>query len=153
LTAACPLLLPPYPRRKPPAILCFSRLYSTARKLRFRLHPLSSDQRSAASQTADRRSEAAKARASDLWSARTFGSPLPVGCQPFPNEVHWISPLVSLGYAERFLLFPPFPSFRVAMVVFLFVHFVFFVVKVKPLFLSKPLTNSHDFNYTVASTV
>jgi hypothetical protein len=89
----------PLPRKgKPHARRIISGLIPAARKLCFRLYSLSSDRRSAASQTADRRSEVAKAHASDRRSARTFGSPLPVvradlRSDAFPDEVHWGFPL------------------------------------------------------------
>jgi hypothetical protein len=50
---------------------------------------------------------------------RRLATPYRTRCTGFP--------VVSLGYAERFLLFPPFTSFRVAMVKYSSFIFSFFI--------------------------
>jgi hypothetical protein len=58
---------------------------------------------------------------------------LPVVRYAFPDEVQRVSPMVSLGHVERFLLLSSFHELRDAMVIFPFLCIFYAFILGKPL--------------------
>ena len=83
MPVGCPLLLPPYPWRKPPTIVCFSRLYHTA--------------------------FVPAVYASQTPSPGSMQDSLPVGCRPFPGGVLRDGP--PFGPTRSFQKVSPISSF------------------------------------------